>query len=570
MTFPSREPESPVPPASGSDGESQRFLTAERVEKIGRLIEPLISQDLSWIDRRKQTVEILDDTALRRQISVDFSLRRSARPLLEAGKDDDTSLFCAPVYVLPKAPANLMAFDLEDEGGNALSLIGREDNARISSAVLARMARRILQEHKKDLPNGLDQELRRIAQADAAAGTECVRRVLNPAGTPWEAELKVVGADDRFVWWLRTLGHSSIVAVLYRARRPGRKLVKLRFEQPIASEQRRLARLGWSSYRVGIDSPLIEARRFHLEAQSPPGLRITKARFTDDGSQVAIGDSGFLRRVHLYRPGAERAGAGTAVLWLRVSGQGFIGGAPLAAGLVTLALTACWASAREIATNPTSAPALLVVLPGLIATYIGRADQHALTTRLLSTARRLLLFAALLAYTGAAKIALGGGPATGPALDERMSSLRLWLGVLALASLLPLIGLGITWLQGRVGMRSLWLPARVEESRFVAAAPERVFETLRDLDEPGLVPPDYDLADQDDGRRLHFVRTQWHGDWVLTITLEPSNGDCIVLGAAEHVSRLRGLPVGVFVRRRAAADLERLLEALQAWARPNA
>ena len=62
-------------PSNAGQAGAHRFLVPDRIEEIGELIAPMIEHDLSWIERRKESVVILDDTALRRQISVDFSLR---------------------------------------------------------------------------------------------------------------------------------------------------------------------------------------------------------------------------------------------------------------------------------------------------------------------------------------------------------------------------------------------------------------------------------------------------------------------------------------------------------------
>jgi hypothetical protein len=550
------------------ESEAQRFLTPTRIEDIAERIEPLICDNLSWLDRRTERVEILDETALRRQISVDFSLRSStARPLLEAREEDQgQQLWCAPVFVLPKAPANLMGFDLEDEDGHALSLIGRLDNARISAAVLVRMARRVLGEQGLSLPKGLEIELRRVAEADdAAAGVQLARRL--ERASSWEPELGLLKADTRFAWWLSTLAHSSILAALFRSAGTRRKLVKLRFEQPLATERRWLTSLGWEPFRVGIDSPLIEARRYHLEAEAPPGLRITEASLSDDEATEPVSDSGFLRRVHLYRDRAQMAGAGTAVLWLRVSGLGFVGGAPLAAGLASGALIACFLNAREIAANPTSAPALLLVLPGLIATYIGRPDQHALTTRLLAVARRLLLLSALLAYIAAAKVALAGGAERDPEkLDARTENLEVWLGVLSLGSLFLLAALSVGWLRARVKLRSPWRTPEFRYSRFVAAPPPRLFAVLRDaaVDQP--FRSDYELIEHDGASELYFVRQRWHGLWLVAMRVEPAEGGSVLTCDARHESWLKGAPLAPLVSRREQASVADAVASIQDWA----
>ena len=116
--------------------DGQRFLKNTRIEEIGRLIAPMISGGLSWIERRKESVRLLDDTALRRQISVDFSLRSSVEPLLREDEEAQDPLFCAPIFVLPKSPANFRSFDLCDEDDHSLFLISRDDNAKISGEAL--------------------------------------------------------------------------------------------------------------------------------------------------------------------------------------------------------------------------------------------------------------------------------------------------------------------------------------------------------------------------------------------------------------------------------------------------
>src|SRR2546430_6899326 len=108
-------------------GLDQRFLTPGRIAAIAKQAELLLGDPL-WAERRTETVAIVDDTAIRRKVSVDFSLRRPTPPLPDPdpteGETGDAAhrphsehdsrehLYCAPAFALPKAPANLMAFDL--------------------------------------------------------------------------------------------------------------------------------------------------------------------------------------------------------------------------------------------------------------------------------------------------------------------------------------------------------------------------------------------------------------------------------------------------------------------------
>ena len=212
------------------DPEGHRFLNQGRVENIAELIAPLLEKDLSWIERRKDSVTVLDDTALRRQISVDFSLRRTTSPLLEARLEDGLeALYCAPVFVLPKASGNLMAFDLEDEDGHSLTLTSRVDNARISGAALVRMAMDCLGALGRVLPDDLEDQLRELAQSEPAHAKLVADRLRLGRRTSFSDELALLRSDPRFCWWLSTFAHSSVVVVLFRSAGPRRKMAKLSF-----------------------------------------------------------------------------------------------------------------------------------------------------------------------------------------------------------------------------------------------------------------------------------------------------------------------------------------------------
>jgi len=548
-----------MPSAHEPREQGHRFLTAERIAKIGELIEPLLRDGLSWIERRKENVVILDDTALRRQISVDFTLRRTTVPLVDAGSDGNESIYCAPVFALPKAPSNLMAFDLRDETGRSLRLISRNDNAHISGIALRRMAAHIL---GGDPSDALGDELEKIARASADEGEQRALRLRHEPAEAYAPEAAILVEDCRFQWWLTTLAHSSIVVVLFRAFTPRRKLIKLTFEQPIESELRMRASLGWDPYRVWIDSPLIEARTYHFEAEAPPGLRITEARLSDDVHVEPVVDDGFLRRIHLYRDDAAISGAGTAMMRLRVSSS-FAGGALTAAFLTALALLACSIFAEKIATNPSSAPALLLFLPGFIATYIARPDQHALTTRLLSNARRLLMGVAFVAYVAAARVVLNGGAAHGRvAVAETTESLRRWLIPLTIIASGLLVTLAITYARGRRPAERR-KSGSYSERAFVAASGAQVSAFLK---AESLVPAGYELAESN-GQEIVFIRRAWHGHSTLLIctpTADQEDG-CWVEGEGAYISQSLGLMAHGRTRRD-RATAQRFLAALQAWA----
>lgn len=547
-----------------ADDDGHRFLTQKRIVQIGTLVAPMLDDGLSWIERRKESVQLLDDTALRREISVDFSLRRDVDPLLKELKGSpDEQLFCAPVFVLPKSPSNLMAFDLCDEESKSLALISLEDNARISGEVLVQMVRRAAEDQ---LSEALADELRRLARLEGPRAEQLAARLLSDDG-PWPEINAAVKRNDRLRLWISTLAHSLILVVLYRSAGPRRKLVKLTFEEPILTDQRSLTRLGWASYRVAIDSPLIEARSFHFEAESPPGLRISKAQLTDTERDEPATETGFMKRVHLYRRGAERAGAGTAVLWLDVSGPGFIGGAVMASSLTLAALVGCAVKATEITENPTSAPALLLVLPGLIASYVARPDQHALTTRLLSAARRLLLAVAFCAYLAAATVALSGSRPEADELTERSSSLRTWLLSLAVVSGVCLVGLGVTWLRSKGRPLPFSSADRYRCSQAVAMSPAGVAWALGDPNADCPIPKHYTAANPAKEGEIVLSRSAWHGEWLLTIEIEEIAGESLLSATLDYISLLPASVALPYLHRREATQIAKGLAEIAEWAK---
>lgn len=572
--------------------ESHRFLTEKRIEQVADRIAPLLRRDLSWVERRKERVTILDEAALHRQISVDFSLRRETEPLPDVpGPENGERLYCAPLFVLQKAPANLLGFDLCDEAGRSLRLTSRHDNARISAATMRVWATLVLGEANMPMPPALGDEIERIACSDAMAGSHLATRLLARPGD-FEAEVAVLQNDHRFTWWLSTIGHSSLVVVLFRSPAPQRKLVKLSIEQPIAKEARRPPRLGWNPYRVVVELPLIEARTYHLEAQAPPGLSIVDAVLRDDEHADSVKGAGDLHRNHLYQPGAQRSGAGTATLRLQVA-AGFRGGAVIAAGLATAAMAACWWRAGTIAGSPTSAPALLLVIPGLIATYVARPDAHPLTSRLLNLARRLVMVVGGLAYLAAAVVALSGAGHPEHSAD-RAESLRWWLAPITAFSALLFVLLTVTYLRGRIQPRERWKSRGFSDRRLVARAEDGV---VAHLGSETIVPEGYELvtvgsteielspslsADKDSNTstpesdhaqpsvrtvpELLYIKQRWYGDWVLYLRVvsDDASPECELMANVVFVSRV-AFPPSAVVLRREAEEVERFLKAVETW-----
>lgn len=85
----------------------------------------LLAHPAAWIHRRVETVELLTHEETRRQVSVDFTLSaEQEEPLLT---EDGVVV---PISVLTKEPRR--NFDLRDESGSAVPVLGRVANGRLS------------------------------------------------------------------------------------------------------------------------------------------------------------------------------------------------------------------------------------------------------------------------------------------------------------------------------------------------------------------------------------------------------------------------------------------------------
>jgi hypothetical protein len=144
------------------EGSDEQQVALADLADLGELAAELLCDDAGWIHRRKETVRVLDESTIRRQVSVDFEIPDQA-PVWHLGMDKK-KVYLLPLLLLPKAPQQLMDFDLRDEGGRALSLPSREENGEVSAAALNAAASRVLA-----VGTELEEYLAYVAKADARA-----------------------------------------------------------------------------------------------------------------------------------------------------------------------------------------------------------------------------------------------------------------------------------------------------------------------------------------------------------------------------------------------------------------
>jgi hypothetical protein len=112
-----------------------------------------------WVKRRVEQLTFLDTRAVRRRVSIDFTVPGAA-PAVELG---EKSLRLIPVTRLPKT--DLVAFSLFDERGDALWMPTSRETTRRLKLALAYWASRKLETDPGKLPERLTKQLGQIVSA---------------------------------------------------------------------------------------------------------------------------------------------------------------------------------------------------------------------------------------------------------------------------------------------------------------------------------------------------------------------------------------------------------------------
>jgi len=402
----------------------------------------------SWIHRRKEAVEIESETRWRHHVSVDFGVPGR----LFAGSDNMPS-YCVPLLVLEKQPGQFSTFDVVDETGRSIPMPTKAENTGISALALVEGAQRAGQRLGQSIPKELEVELRYLACADQETAGSFLQGLYDGQTSQHHDAYTDVRnklmEDSTFAWLIRTLAQNSIVVFRIDGEAGARRILKLSYNERIDDVTRMrkrpflarigaiFYRLGWRGYLMQKHAPFIGASSFHFELTSPEDLQVIEAGIGSDEPWAKDA-----HHVHLYQPEAEAEKSTVVFAQFRVRGASF-SGAALIATVIAAILALAWSRAAELATSASSAPTLLLLFPGLIASYLAR-PTHPLVERLLNLARFALLGSAAAAYAGAARLALisTSHPASENSVVGWFRALTIvagiCAGILILAHLLPI------------------------------------------------------------------------------------------------------------------------------------
>jgi hypothetical protein len=452
-------PEAPIPPAGewGFTGE----LAPSNLRQLAPVGLELWRRGSEWVNRRVETIELLDVDTVRLRLSIDFRIPSELPGGVPLG---GATTYFLPLTVLPRR-TTLAYFDLRDESGTALPMLTRQENSRLTGAILYTAAARALAAsgEELELSSALITYLATIPTKTRREGRVFVRSVLEPTNDllyPEPRVAEVLLGDREFRDLLGLCASCSFVHVPLTARAGERRIVKVSLLSPWDSgvggsrsgesdsrtrrARRRVATwLGWRPETRYLIMPHVgNAESFHVQISAPSRVEFTEAGMRNgppadlvkadagsapvlpgppgeelndaSGYQQFVGGIG--RRKHLYVEGAHAHRTGIIWVRFRVVRAGFLRGA-LAVGWLVCALLALYAArADNVVGESQTAAALLLLVPALIAGFLIAPGEHAMTRHLLRGPRLLTAATGLLALaaTAAMLVASKAGPHPAP------------------------------------------------------------------------------------------------------------------------------------------------------------
>ncbi len=409
---------------------------AALAERAGPACFELLGAERAWVHRRVEQVDLLTTELVRRDVSVDFTV---PRPLRERLALPGTAQSVVPLATVRKVV--LRRFDVRDEDGRAVPVLGRAHNALVAREAMAEGARRALEAAALPPPSPrLLGDLDTIAGAELAEVDVAVEALLG-AGRRGDAEAGAVLADPAAGFLIGDLAdHWLLLALVDDLER--RRVLKFAYDDRLdeAGRVRLSQRLGWRPLSLAVGARLAgRCASYHAELAGPEEVRFVRTVLADleagalydadgESDRAAVSSSRVPRDANaqvLFQVQAERPGF--PVLAFAVA-------ATAAAVLVLGALV--FDPTARVAGPPIS---VLLAASALFAGAVARSGEHRLLQTLLALPRLLLGAVGIVAVLAASTLAFGASDGTVEVV---------WAGCAAVAAVLAGV-LGVGWWRAR-------------------------------------------------------------------------------------------------------------------------
>ena len=365
----------------------------------------LLTDEDRWIHRRVETIDLLTQELVRRQVTVDFTLPGALLDDLRIGDDGP---WCVPIAILEKRP--LRNFDLrEDDEWRAI--LGARSGEPIAAGMVTAAAR------LASAPTPVDREiaelLERVARSDPAAARSAMAELRGHADhAPQVARIL---DDDTSAYFLTTFAESYVLIALL-AHPAGRRILKYAYDEHVQfvhgrqRRARRIARrLGWSALVIDVAVPsAAHAASYHAEVVVPEELRLDA--FIVDAQTGDLLSTDIERNVDRGSLHAPRVALDCEpLLVVAISPErADLPTLAFATSAVTALLLLIGAAVGDLG-SPTAGSSVALLLAGsvLFTTAVARSGEHRLVRALFAGPRWLLSIVAVAALAAAATVAFG-------------------------------------------------------------------------------------------------------------------------------------------------------------------
>jgi hypothetical protein len=403
---------------------------------LGRLLWSLVPTQSTWVFRRVETATLVGERRIRRRMSVDC---RVPPTVIDLAGQLELDRFMVPLRFVMRQ--SLLSFDLH-LGRNPVPLLTRDQNIMATRALL----HAAVEQCRREPDLALRTHLARVAQADTEAAPETLD-VLGLSDDPMPGET----VEEGLLRWAVTTFDQNylLLADVALDALQDRTLFKITQELPQHPVRSRAGvsmpvrqEIAWEPMSFVFDTPdVTTAGSYHFQFAAPDGLTIS------GGFLLAADDDGV--GLHTFGTATSRTSvlglnahpsdvpdsdSYGAVVHVRPSPEGVMRASAASATMSTVLLLIAAAAAHrldEIQLGPSIT--LLLVIPGLVSTFLARPGEHSMVSRVLRGTRVLSVLSALVIYTAAGMLVLG---VTGPALRFGWLSLALLSAFPATALLL--------------------------------------------------------------------------------------------------------------------------------------
>lgn len=187
--------------------------------RAGVTCASLICDPKSWINRRVETVDILSREETRRRVSIDFTL--DARQVCDLTCRDGVVV---PISVLTKDARR--DFDLRDEAGRSIPVLGKGQNGRLAHiALMHAVAEAVSDKVPAEVLASLSADMRKVVFEPSERAAEALGHFIGDgrAGDRWRS---VVWRDPVCQSLLATLWANYVLFAVVTPDGPPRRILK--------------------------------------------------------------------------------------------------------------------------------------------------------------------------------------------------------------------------------------------------------------------------------------------------------------------------------------------------------